>query len=114
MNFVINFHCQTRRMDYAFKMFAGIEAHGYILDVITFNTFVKGIFRVGRMEDALKHYNQILSKQHTPNFVTRQYSKFLLDGVSKTRKIHWCSWLIVVMLQKGREPNIIIFTTFMD
>ena len=57
-------------MDYEFKMFEGIKPHDYIIDVITLNTLVKGICIFGRMDDALKLYIQIVSKQLTPNFVT--------------------------------------------
>jgi hypothetical protein len=31
-------------MDYAFQVFEGMEAHGYIPSVIAFNTLIKGIW----------------------------------------------------------------------
>jgi pentatricopeptide repeat protein len=57
LNIVINFHCHIGRMEFTFKVFEGMEVHGNILDVITFNTLIKGIL-------ALKLFNQMVSKQY--------------------------------------------------
>jgi pentatricopeptide repeat protein len=61
-------------------VFGRMEAHGYVLDVIT---LIKGLCRVGRMEDALKIFNQMVGKQLAPNFF--KYNE-LIDGLCKTRK----------------------------
>jgi pentatricopeptide repeat protein len=44
LNIVINCHCETCRMYYTFQLFEGMEAHGYIPNVITFNTLIKGLW----------------------------------------------------------------------
>lgn len=85
LNIVINCHCQTCRMDYAFKVFEGMEAHGYIPNVITFITLIKGLCRQGRMKDAVILFSQMGSKQEAPHIFT--YNT-LIDGLCKTGKTH--------------------------
>lgn len=53
-----------------------METRGYIPNNVTF----KGLCRMGRMEDSLKHFNQMVSKHQDPDLLTHRLCWAMQDG----------------------------------
>ena len=62
LNIAINYQCETYIMDDAFKVLAEMEAHGFVLDVITFNALMKGMYKEGIIEYVVNLYYQMVGK----------------------------------------------------
>eukprot|EP00253_Pinus_taeda_P021539 PITA_21539 len=74
-------HCETCRLDYAFEVFEGMEAHGHVSNFGS----TKGFAGISKLSMLSRVFNQMMSKRQVPDFFT--YNT-LIDGLCKTGKSH--------------------------
>ena len=111
LNVVINCHCQTGRMDYAFRVFDGMEAHGYLPNVVTFSTVIKGLHRKGKFHEAFGLLSIMLQNGHKPNTIT---FNILMDQLCKDGKLQEAMELLVQMSNEGSNPDVFTFNFLID
>jgi pentatricopeptide repeat protein len=71
-------------MDYAFKVFEEMQAHGYLPNVVTFNILVKWLCKEGRIYEGLILLVVMLQKDHETNAIT---FNTLMDQLCKEGKL---------------------------
>ncbi|KAL8096589.1 hypothetical protein AgCh_037523 [Apium graveolens] len=111
-NTVINCCCHLNRLDYAFSLLGGIIKRGFVPNVVTYSTLIKGLLSQDRPVEAEHLFKKlILFNEVQPNVVT--YS-IIIDGLCKTSNTLKAVKLFRNMGKKGCIPNTVTYSTLID
>ncbi|KAL8096584.1 hypothetical protein AgCh_037518 [Apium graveolens] len=111
-NTVINCCCHLNRLDYAFSLLGGSIKRGFVPDVVTYSTLIKGLLSQDRPVEAEHMFKKlILFNEVQPNVVT--YS-IIIDGLCKTSNTLMAVKLFRNMGKKGCIPDTVTYSTLID
>ncbi|KAK1386151.1 putative pentatricopeptide repeat-containing protein, mitochondrial [Heracleum sosnowskyi] len=112
LSIVINCCCHSNRLDYAFSLFASIFKRGFVPNVVTYTTLIRGLLSQHKSAEArLLFTNLIKLKELQPNVVT--YST-MINGLCKTGHIDMALWLFRFMGKSDSPPNTVTYTAIID
>lgn len=108
----INRYCHCDRLDYAFSLLAGIFKRGFVPDVVTYTTIVRGLLSEGKAAEAeVLFINLIKFKEIQPDVVT---FSTMINGLCKTRHTNMALWMFEFMEKCYCKPNKVTYSTVID
>ncbi|XP_063940582.1 pentatricopeptide repeat-containing protein At1g63130, mitochondrial-like [Daucus carota subsp. sativus] len=109
---IINCFCHLDRVDFAFSLLAGIIKHGFVPDVVTYNTLIRGLISQDMLQEAqLLFQNLIRFQLIQPDVVTYN---IIIDGICKRGNPSVAVKLFKIMEKKGCKPDTVTYTTLID
>ncbi|KAK6139686.1 hypothetical protein DH2020_026574 [Rehmannia glutinosa] len=112
MNIAINSYCLSNRVDYGFSILVWFYKRGCVLDDITFNTLLKGLFRENRINEAQELFRKILREGMCELSVVTYGT--VIDGLCKAGNTAMAIELFRVMEKGSCKPNSHIYSTVID
>jgi pentatricopeptide repeat protein len=85
-------------------MFHEILDKGYTPAMITYNAFINGLCKEGRLQQALGMLDVLVQTGHQPNEIT--YNT-LINGICKVGNLEKAKELLQEMLEKDCRPDIV-------
>ncbi|WOH13825.1 hypothetical protein DCAR_0933336 [Daucus carota subsp. sativus] len=111
-NTIIHSCCHLNTLDYAFSLLAGIIKSGWVPDVYTYNTLIKGLLSQDRPLEAEHLFrNLIRFREIQPDVVT--YNT-IIDGLCKTSNTSMALKLLRMMEKLGCKPDAITYNSIID
>ncbi|XP_074331460.1 uncharacterized protein LOC141668461 isoform X2 [Apium graveolens] len=111
-NIVINCCCHSDRLDCAFSLLAAIFKRGFVPDVVTYSTLIRGLLSQHKSVEArLLFENLIKFREVQPNVVT---FSIMIDGLCKTGHTDMALWLFRFMEKSYCKPNTVTYNTVID
>ncbi|KAL8155956.1 hypothetical protein AgCh_001128 [Apium graveolens] len=111
-NTAINCFCHLNRLDYAFSLLAAITKRGFLPDVVTYTTLIRGLISQHNLVEAqLLFTNLIRFKLIQPNVVT--YTT-IIDGFCKGGHPSAAVKLFRYMDKKGCKPDTVTYSIIID
>ncbi|KAK8681781.1 hypothetical protein V6N13_054183 [Hibiscus sabdariffa] len=93
------------------KLFHELSRKGPIPNIVTYNTLLRFMFKLGKVSIACEFWRKILASGQVPNTVT---CSILLDGLCKTGKLEAALKLFQAMRNNGLELDIISYSVMID
>ncbi|XP_074328202.1 uncharacterized protein LOC141666101 isoform X2 [Apium graveolens] len=111
-NTAINCFCHLNRVDYAFSLLPAIIKRGFLPDVVTYTTLIRGLISQDNPVEAQNIFNKLLRfNDIQPNVVT--YTT-IIDGLCKRGHPSVAVKLFRYMEKKGCKPNAVTYNTIID
>ncbi|XP_074325663.1 uncharacterized protein LOC141663752 isoform X2 [Apium graveolens] len=108
----INCCCHSDRLDYAFSLLSGVFKRGFVADVVTYNTLIRGLLAQHKSAEArLLLTNLIKFREVQPNVVT---FNTMIDGLCKTGHTDMALWLFRFMENSDCKPNTVTYTAIIN
>ncbi|KAL6501180.1 hypothetical protein OROHE_025043 [Orobanche hederae] len=95
MNIAINSYCLSDRVDYGFSVLGWFFKRGFIPDVFTFNTLLKGLFRGNRINEAQELFRKMVKEELCELSVVTYGT--VIDGLCKAGNTAMAIDLLTVM-----------------
>lgn len=112
MSIVINCFCLMYRVDLGFSIFGGFFKRGFLPNVTTFTTLLKGLFREDRIEEAQKLFKKIIRENLCePNEV--MYGT-VIDGLCKIGNTGAAIDLLRVMERGKCRADNVVYNSIID
>ncbi|XP_071914368.1 pentatricopeptide repeat-containing protein At5g25630-like [Coffea arabica] len=114
LNIMINCCCVVGRVDLAFSTLSGFFKRGFVPNVVTFSTLLKGLFRDHKVPEAQELFKKIIKeKLCKPN---ETMLGIVIDGLCKAGNTQTAIDLLRAMEKRGRpcKPTAIIYNTVID
>ena len=112
MNMAINCYCLLNRIDWGFSVLGFFFKRGYMPDVITFATLLKGLFREYKILEAQELFRKIIcEKLCQPSdkmFAT------VIDGLCKVGNTRAAIEFLRIMERGKCKPDTIVYSTIID
>ncbi|XP_074332070.1 uncharacterized protein LOC141668905 isoform X1 [Apium graveolens] len=106
-NIAINCCCHSNRLDYAFSLLGGVFKRGFVPNVVTYTTLIRGLLSQHKPSEArLLFTNLIKLREFEPNIVT--YST-MINGLCKTGHTDMALWLFRFMQDSDCKPDTITY-----
>ncbi|KAK1385608.1 Tetratricopeptide-like helical domain-containing protein [Heracleum sosnowskyi] len=111
-NIAINCCCHSNRVNYAFSLLATTFKRGFVPDVVTYNTLIRGLLSQHKSAEARLFFaNLIKFREIQPDVIT---FNTMIDGLCKTGHTDMALWLFRFMEKCNCEPNTITYTSIID
>ncbi|KAL1801870.1 hypothetical protein ACET3Z_030517 [Daucus carota] len=111
-NTAIHSCCHLNTLDYAFSLLAGIIKSGWVPDVFTYTTLIKGLLSQDRPLEAGDLFNKLITYEEIhPDVVTHNT---VIDGLRKTSNTSMALKLLRKMEEIGCRPDTITYTSIID
>ncbi|KAK1386035.1 putative pentatricopeptide repeat-containing protein, mitochondrial [Heracleum sosnowskyi] len=111
-NIAINCCCHSNRVDYAFSLLATTFKRGFVPNVVTYNTLIRGLLSQHKFAEARLFFaNLIKFRQVQPNVVT---FTTMIDGLCKTGHTDMALSLFRFMEKSDCEPNTVTYNAIVN
>nr|XP_027076764.1 putative pentatricopeptide repeat-containing protein At1g12700, mitochondrial [Coffea arabica]XP_027076765.1 putative pentatricopeptide repeat-containing protein At1g12700, mitochondrial [Coffea arabica]XP_027076766.1 putative pentatricopeptide repeat-containing protein At1g12700, mitochondrial [Coffea arabica]XP_027076767.1 putative pentatricopeptide repeat-containing protein At1g12700, mitochondrial [Coffea arabica]XP_027076768.1 putative pentatricopeptide repeat-containing protein At1g127 len=114
LTLVINCYCVVGRVDLAFSTLSGFFKRGFVPNVVTFGTLLKGLFREHKVPEAQELFKKIIKeKLCKPN---ETMLGIVIDGLCKAGNTQTAIEFLRAMEKRGSpcKPTAIIYNTVID
>nr|XP_017224816.1 PREDICTED: putative pentatricopeptide repeat-containing protein At1g12700, mitochondrial [Daucus carota subsp. sativus] len=109
---VINCCCHLKRVDYGFALLAAIFKRGFVPDVVTYTTLVRGLISQDKFLEAELMFSYLL--QHNQIQPDAAIFTTIIDGLCKIGNTSRAMRLLRYMEKKGCMPSLVTYTTIID
>ncbi|KAK1386038.1 hypothetical protein POM88_023773 [Heracleum sosnowskyi] len=108
----INCCCHSNRVDYAFSLLASTFKRGFVPDVVTYTTLIRGLLSQNKSQEARLFFaNLIKFRQVQPDVVT---FNTMIDGLCTTGHADMAFWLFTSMEKCDCEPDTVTYTAIIN
>ncbi|KAL6501172.1 hypothetical protein OROHE_025035 [Orobanche hederae] len=112
MNIAINSYCLSDRVDYGFSVLGWFFKRGFIPDVFTFSTLLKGLFRGNRINEVRELFRKIVREGLCELDVVTYGT--LIDGLCKASNTAMAIELLRVMEKGSCKPNTHVYSMIIN
>ncbi|XP_010917211.1 uncharacterized protein [Elaeis guineensis] len=111
-NILVDGLCQTQQVDRGHEMLRRIQSDGLCVpNVVTYTSVISGYCKMGKMEEALEVFNEMIELGIRPSRVTYNV---LIDGFGKAGDMPSAVSMYERMMVCGCPPDVVTFTSLID
>ncbi|KAK1386122.1 Pentatricopeptide repeat-containing protein [Heracleum sosnowskyi] len=111
-NIAINCCCHSNRVDYAFSLLLSAFKRGFVPDVFTYTTLIRGHLSQHKSAEARLFFTNLIKlNELQPDVVT---DNTVINGLCKTGHTQMAIWLFRFMEKSDCKPNTVTYNTVID